>query len=104
MIRKDLRDGIRTHTNVVHDGGREGFDPRYAEDEGGRDEEAGRSHDGGRDIEGANVDDDDDYDGTGAGDSGLETGKHTSACMFSRYSMTLRTPTVFTSFFHSIQC
>jgi len=76
MVREDLRDGIRTHTDVVRDGGREGFDPGYAEDEGGRDEETGRSHDGG------NVDDDDDYDGAGAGDSGLETGEYTSACIF----------------------
>jgi len=82
--REDLRDGIRTHTSVVgpHDGGREGPDLTCAEGRGDRDEEIYRDHDGWRDGEGAGVDDIVDDDGTGAGDSGLETtGEHTSACM-----------------------
>jgi len=76
------RDGIRTHTSVVgsHDGGREGSDLRYAGGGGDRDQDICRDHDGWRDGEGAD-DDVVDYDGTGAGDSGLETGEHTSACI-----------------------
>lgn len=85
MVSEDLRDDIRIHTSAVgpHDGRSESFGLRCAEGEGDRDEEIRLGHDGERDGEGASVDDNVDYDGTGAGagDSGLETGEHTSACM-----------------------
>jgi hypothetical protein len=79
MVCEDLRDGIRTNTSAVcpHDGGREGLDLRCTGSGGDRDEEIGFGHDGRGDDQGANVDDVVDYDGTGAGDSGLETGEHT---------------------------